>query len=68
MSMPGSEPEKLLHVLLVEDDVRLAALIQEYLQNQSIDVSIEHRGDLACDRILNESPRSGGARPDAARA
>ena len=56
MSMPGSEPEKLLQVLLVEDDVRLAALIQEYLQNQSINVSIEHRGDLACDRILNESP------------
>ncbi len=56
MSMPGSEPEKLLQVLLVEDDVRLAALIQEYLQNQSINVSIEHRGDIACDRILNESP------------
>ena len=56
MSIPGSEPEKLLQVLLVEDDVRLAALIQEYLQNQSINVSIEHRGDLACDRILNESP------------
>ena len=56
MSMPGSEPEKLLQVLLVEDDVRLAALIQEYLQNQSINVSIEHRGDLACDRILSESP------------
>ena len=56
MSIPGSEPEKLLQVLLVEDDVRLAALIQEYLQNQSINVSIEHRGDHACDRILNESP------------
>jgi DNA-binding response OmpR family regulator len=31
-------------------------LIQEYLQNQSIDVSIEHRGDLACQRIVNEVP------------
>ena len=56
MSTAPAEVENNLRVLLVEDDVRLAALIQEYLQNQSIDVSIEHRGDLACQRILNETP------------
>jgi DNA-binding response OmpR family regulator len=56
MSIPPSGVENNLRVLLVEDDVRLAALIQEYLQNQSIDVSIEHRGDLACQRIVTEVP------------
>jgi DNA-binding response OmpR family regulator len=56
MSIPPSGVENNLRVLLVEDDVRLAALIQEYLQNQSIDVSIEHRGDLACQRIVTEAP------------
>jgi two-component system, OmpR family, response regulator RstA len=45
-----------LKILLVEDDTRLSALIQEYLQKQSMIVSIEHRGDLACDRIIDESP------------
>jgi len=47
--------EETLHILLVEDDTRLSALIQEYLQKQGINVSIEHRGDLACERILSES-------------
>ncbi len=45
-----------LKILLVEDDTRLSALIQEYLQKQTMLVSIEHRGDLACDRIITESP------------
>ena len=45
-----------LKILLVEDDTRLSALIQEYLQKQAMLVSIEHRGDLACKRILKESP------------
>ena len=56
MSIPLLREENNLRVLLVEDDVRLAALIQEYLQNQSIDVSIEHRGDIACQRIVTEAP------------
>ena len=45
-----------LKILLVEDDTRLSALIQEYLQKQAMVVSIEHRGDLACERIITESP------------
>ena len=56
MSIPPSAAENNLRVLLVEDDVRLAALIQEYLQKQSIEVSIEHRGDVACQRIVTEAP------------
>lgn len=42
--------------MLIEDDVRLARLIQEYLQQQAMGVSIEHRGDLACQRIISEMP------------
>ena len=56
MSTNVSTPEATLQILLVEDDVRLSALIQEYLQKESMVVSIEHRGDLACQRILDESP------------
>jgi DNA-binding response OmpR family regulator len=48
--------EDALKILLVEDDIRLSALIQEYLQKQAMHVSIEHRGDLACNRIITESP------------
>ncbi|MFC1363274.1 MAG: DNA-binding response regulator, partial [gamma proteobacterium symbiont of Ctena orbiculata] len=31
-------------VLLVEDDVELAELVQEYLQRYEFEVSLEHRG------------------------
>ena len=48
--------EDMLKILLVEDDTRLSVLIQEYLQQQAMQVSIEHRGDQACDRIISESP------------
>jgi len=44
------------HVLLVEDDVRLSSLMQEYLQQQGMVVSVEHRGDIAVNRILDELP------------
>jgi len=49
-------PEMGIRILLVEDDARLSALIQEYLQQHAIRVSIEHRGDLACKRIVTEPP------------
>lgn len=48
--------ENALKIMLVEDDTRLSALIQEYLQKQAMVVSIEHRGDQACNRIIDESP------------
>ncbi len=43
-------------ILLVEDDLRLAVLIQEYLEQQGFVVMIEPRGDRATVRILDERP------------
>lgn len=43
-------------ILLVEDDVKLAGLIKEFLENQGFEVNIEYRGDTAVDRILQENP------------
>jgi len=52
----SSIAETEIQILLVEDDVRLSTLIQEYLQKQAMEVSIEHRGDVACQRIITEIP------------
>lgn len=43
-------------ILLVEDDVRLANLVKEYLELQSFGVNIEGRGDVAINRIRAERP------------
>lgn len=43
-------------LLLVEDDVRLADLIKEYLEQQAFTIDIEHRGDTAVQRIKTEQP------------
>ncbi|MEW8472408.1 MAG: response regulator [Candidatus Thiodiazotropha endolucinida] len=43
-------------VLLVEDDVELAELVQEYLQRYEFEVSLEHRGDTAPDRVRQLNP------------
>ena len=43
-------------ILIVEDDARLAALLQEYLSNNGFDVDIESRGDRAVERICKEEP------------
>ena len=43
-------------LMLVEDDVRLASLVSEYLENNGHQVAVEHRGDRAVDRILAEKP------------
>jgi DNA-binding response OmpR family regulator len=43
-------------LLLVEDDPKLAALVQEYLQKNGLHVDIETRGDRAAERILGERP------------
>lgn len=39
-------------ILIVEDDPKLAALVQEYLQQNGLDVQLEPRGDRAPARIL----------------
>jgi DNA-binding response OmpR family regulator len=44
------------HVLLVEDDVELAQLVQEYLQRYEFMVALEHRGDTAADRVRALNP------------
>lgn len=43
-------------ILLVEDDIELAQLIQEYLSANGFSVAIESDGALAEERILSESP------------
>lgn len=43
-------------ILIVEDDARLAALLQEYLSNNGFHVDVESRGDRAVDRICKEDP------------
>lgn len=43
-------------ILLVEDDLKLAALMREFLEGAGFEVEIEARGDQAVSRILAESP------------
>jgi len=43
-------------ILIVEDDERLAELTQEYLESNGLNVSLEHHGGHAVDRIRNEKP------------
>ncbi|MDR1350653.1 MAG: winged helix-turn-helix domain-containing protein [Zoogloeaceae bacterium] len=45
-----------VHILLVEDDTRLARLTADYLSNNEFVVQIESRGDKAEARILAEQP------------
>jgi len=43
-------------LLLVEDDVRLAQLIKEYMEQHAFIIEIEGRGDTAVQRIIDEQP------------
>jgi two-component system response regulator RstA len=43
-------------ILLVEDDVKLARLIEEFLKRHGFEVAIEVRGDQAVYRIRQEQP------------
>ncbi|WP_457575358.1 response regulator [Desulfomarina sp.] len=52
---PHDKTDKLI-LLLVEDDIRLARLIQEYMEQHSFVVHIEGRGDTAVVRICEEQP------------
>jgi len=51
-----SKTEKAQHIILVEDDPRLGALIKDYLQQQGLNVDVEKRGDNAIARILSQHP------------
>jgi DNA-binding response OmpR family regulator len=45
-----------IKILVVEDDIKLSKLIQEYLISQGFDVNAEIRGDTAFERIITENP------------
>ncbi len=49
-------PEGREHILIVEDDARLAELTAEYLTEHGLRVSHEAEGSQAVQRILNEKP------------
>lgn len=50
------DPSQRYRVLIVEDDVRLAAMVQEFLGTHGFEVSTETRGDSAIERIQAENP------------
>ncbi|TNE47389.1 MAG: response regulator transcription factor [Deltaproteobacteria bacterium] len=43
-------------ILIVEDDLRLGHLLQEYLSAQGFQITLERRGDRAIPTILEQSP------------
>jgi DNA-binding response OmpR family regulator len=53
---PWPEKKQSFRVLLVEDDVRLAKLVVEYLEPHGFQVAVETQGDLAAAKILSDSP------------
>ncbi|MEX5560290.1 response regulator [Pseudomonas rhodesiae] len=44
------------HILIVEDDERLAELTRDYLQSNGLRVAVEGNGALAAERIIREQP------------
>ena len=40
-----------VRLLLIEDDVRLAQLVKDYLTHENFSISVEHRGDSALERF-----------------
>lgn len=52
--MTSAEPQP--HILLVEDDRRLVALISAYLEKQGFSVKTSERGDTAVPMIIQSQP------------
>ncbi len=50
------DTEKKKEILLVEDDLRLASLVSDYLGRQEYEIKVEHRGDTAVQRIVQLQP------------
>jgi two-component system response regulator RstA len=46
------QPEPLIHVLLIEDDARLASLTREYLERHGVVVTVEGDGDRGLSEAL----------------
>ncbi len=55
-TQPATQQSDCGHILIVEDDERLANLTREYLENNGLTVTVECDGGKAVDRILNENP------------
>ena len=51
-----SHSKGLAHLLLVEDDARLAELVQDYLQQQGFQVTLIERGDTAVEAVTRLKP------------
>jgi len=47
---------KMISIMLIEDDERLAKLMQRYLEKNNFIISLENQGDQAVKRILTENP------------
>lgn len=45
------DENKPVRLLLIEDDVRLAHLVKDYLSHENFTVAVEHRGDTALDHF-----------------
>ena len=45
-------------ILLVEDDVQLATMVSEFLNANEFSATIESRGDVAVNRIIEENPEA----------
>lgn len=56
LSMEAAVEQESWHILIVEDDQRLAELTRDYLQGNGLVVSIEADGARAAARILQEQP------------
>lgn len=50
------DAENKKRILLVEDDLRLAALVSEYLGKQEYEMEVEHHGDKAVQKIIQGKP------------
>ncbi len=50
------DAEEKKRILLVEDDLRLAALVSEYLGKQEYEMEVEHHGDKAVQKIIQGKP------------
>ena len=46
--------QKQVRLLLIEDDVRLAQLVRDYLAHENFSITIEHRGDRALENFRPE--------------
>lgn len=56
MTNDGQTSDQSSHILLVEDDVSLAAMVRDFLANEGFEVAVEGRGDDAVSRIISEAP------------